>query len=74
MVFRFPLASSDSPEGREEREVLEPAGYQRLVAWYGESQHETREEAEAAAKDRLRQLKADKPTIDWRAWVGHGVS
>ena len=74
LVFRFPLVSPDTPEGREEREALQAVGYQPRVVWYGESQHETREEAEAAAKDRLRQLKAQKPTISWHAWVGQVVS
>ena len=74
LVFRFPPVSSDTREGREEREALQAVGYQPWVVWYGESQHETREQAEAAAKERLRQLKAQKPTINWHAWVGQVVS
>lgn len=74
MVFRYPFVNPDTPEGEEEREALQAVGYQRRVVWYGESQHGTREEAEAAAKDRLQQLRAQKPTINWHAWVGQTVS
>ena len=74
LVFRYPFVNPDTSEGREEREALQAVGYQRQVVFYGESRHETREEAVTTIKDTLRRLKALKPTVDWHGWVGQDVS
>jgi len=64
-VCRFPPTSSQTPEYDRETELLQAAGYENSVLDRGQTQHETKEQADAAVWEMVRKLSALDPTIEW---------
>ena len=71
-VFRCTLVNSDTPEYKEEKRLLDEAGYQSRVAWYGQTQHKTRERRKRQSRT-LQKLNARNPKANWCGRVGYDV-
>ena len=73
-VCRYPFTSSNTPERNEENEVLKKAGYYSPHPIFrGTTQHETQEQAEAAALEMVRKVQNLNPTMEWVAFVMYSV-
>ena len=73
-VWRYPFTSSNTPEREEEDQLLKQAGYYSdHPIFRGTTQHETQEQAEAAAREMVRKVRGLNPDIEWQPWVMRSV-